>query len=390
MPTEKTSAGFEETYRAQRLPLIRFAYLLCGSTETSEDIVQSAFASAQPRWDQIENPSSYLRRSVLNLVKDGQRRRYRLASLVSGSVTSADPVGLPPEVDETWTLIQELPWPQRAVVVLHYYEDLPLVEIAQVLKRSESTVRSDHLSSARQIAKGTEMTKESNTDLQLDQHLRHVLQTVANTVTPEQSTAPAGRPNGRPDHRRRRIGLVIGAAAIPVTLAAGAFLKSGPEYVDRIPRESIIVEGSVGGSEYLLVETRRTACGQPVKGVELVEENENLLGSEWNTIGAEYGERVDECRVNTKRYLANPALVNDGGTEVGDSMVWIWAVHPDVTGVRITTSADVEDLPVHTVDGAGYALFEVPKDVEMYTAELLINGEVVPGSAEVHKVIAQD
>ncbi len=142
MPTEKASAGFEETYRAQRLPLLRFAYLLCGSRETSEDVVQSAFASAQPRWDQIESPASYLRRSVLNLVKDGQRRRYQLARLVS--VTSADPVGLPPEVDETWTLIQQLPWLQRAVVVLHYYEDLPLVEIAQVLKRSESTVRSDH------------------------------------------------------------------------------------------------------------------------------------------------------------------------------------------------------------------------------------------------------
>jgi DNA-directed RNA polymerase specialized sigma24 family protein len=144
MPTEKTSAGFEETYREQRLPLVRFAYLLCGSTETSEDVVQSAFASAQPRWDQIENPSSYLRRSVLNLVKDGQRRQFRLASLVSGSVTCADPVALPPEVDETWTLIQQLPWPQRAVVVLHYYEDIPFVEIARVLQRSESTVRSDH------------------------------------------------------------------------------------------------------------------------------------------------------------------------------------------------------------------------------------------------------
>jgi len=142
MPTEKASAGFEETYREHRLPLLRFAYLLCGSRETSEDVVQSAFTSAQPRWDQIESPASYLRRSVLNLVKDGQRRRYRLAPLVSAP--SAEAVALPPEVDETWTLIQQLSWPQRAVVVLHYYEDLPLVEIAQVLKRSESTVRSDH------------------------------------------------------------------------------------------------------------------------------------------------------------------------------------------------------------------------------------------------------
>jgi RNA polymerase sigma factor (sigma-70 family) len=142
MPIEKASAGFEETYREQRLPLLRFAYLLCGSREMSEDVVQSAFTSAQPRWGQIQNHAAYLRRSVLNLVKDGQRRRYRLVSPVS--VTRAEAVSLPPEVDETWTLIQHLPWPQRAVVVLHYYEDLPLVEIAQVLGRAESTVRSDH------------------------------------------------------------------------------------------------------------------------------------------------------------------------------------------------------------------------------------------------------
>jgi RNA polymerase sigma factor (sigma-70 family) len=142
MPTDEASVGFEETYRAQRLPLVRLAYLLCGCRETSEDVVQSAFMSAQPRWNQIENPVPYLRRSVLNLVKDGQRRRYRFAPL--HAVTASEAVCLPAEVDETWTLIQQLPWPQRAVVVLHYYEDLTLVEIAQVLQRSESTVRSDH------------------------------------------------------------------------------------------------------------------------------------------------------------------------------------------------------------------------------------------------------
>jgi hypothetical protein len=66
-------------------------------------------------------------------------------------------------------------------------------------------------------------------------------------------------------------------------------------------------------------------------------------------------------------------------------MVWIWAVHPDVTGVRITADGDVQELPVHAVDGAGYALFEAPKDIETYTAELLVNADVVPGSAEVHR-----
>jgi hypothetical protein len=232
------------------------------------------------------------------------------------------------------------------------------------------------------------MNTDNDTDPELDQHLRHVLQIVANTVTAEENavTVPASRRTSN----RWRAGLIIGAAAIPVALAAVAVIRSGPEYVDQIPRDTIIVKGSVDGSEYLLVETRRTACGKPVQGVELVEESENLLGTEWNTIGEEYGERIDECRVDTKRYLANPALFNDSGTRVGNSMVWIWAVHPDITGVRITADGDVQDLRVDTVDGAGYALFEVPKDVETYTAELLINGDVVSGSAEVHRTTALD
>lgn len=142
MPTEKASTGFEQAYREQRLALLRLAYLLCGSPETSEDVVQTAFASAQPRWEQIQNHTAYLRRSVLNLVKDAQRRRFRQASVTVSTIVET--VTLPPDVDDTWALIQRLPWPQRAVIVLHYYEDLRLTEIAKVLKRSESTVRSDH------------------------------------------------------------------------------------------------------------------------------------------------------------------------------------------------------------------------------------------------------
>jgi RNA polymerase sigma factor (sigma-70 family) len=53
-------------------------------------------------------------------------------------------VTLPPEVDETWTAVSGLPRHQRAVLVLHYYADLPLVEIADLVGRPPATVRSDH------------------------------------------------------------------------------------------------------------------------------------------------------------------------------------------------------------------------------------------------------
>ena len=191
--------------------------------------------------------------------------------------------------------------------------------------------------------------------------------------------------------------------AVPVVLAASAYLNEGPEYVKPIPPERVVMTGSVDGSRYLLVESDRTdECGQPVTGVERVEERENLVGSEWNTSGYEYGEHRDmgtgtgtetdaatktdtDCGSvinDTSRYLKNPALFTDGGTVVGNSFVWVYAVHPDVDTVRITSGDYTKDLRVYEVDGAGYASFEIPKNMKEYTSELLIDGRVVPGSRE--------
>lgn len=222
------------------------------------------------------------------------------------------------------------------------------------------------------------------------QRVRHTLHTIAETVTEDAFAATTQTTVTRKPHRRRRIALGVGAVAIPLALAASATVGEGPEYVDTIPPEDIVMTGSVDGSRYLLIESDRTdECGRPVTGVELVEEKENLLGSEWNTSGYEYGEYAEtDCGVvnDTSRYLRNPALFNAGGTEVGDSFVWVYAVHPDVTAVRITSGKYTKDLRVYQVDGAGYAPFEIPKDMNEYTSELVINGQVVPGSEEERKV----
>jgi len=224
----------------------------------------------------------------------------------------------------------------------------------------------------------------------VEQRLRHTLHAVAETVT-EDSLAVKPRPKGtRKTRRRWRIAIGVGAVAIPLTLAASAILREGPEYVDTIPPERIVMTGSVDGSRYLLIESDRTnECGQPVSGVELVEEKENLLGSEWSTTGHEYGEYTEKtCGdvIDTSRYLKSPALFDSSGTEVGNSFVWVYEVHPDVDTVRITSGDYTKDLKIFEVDGAGYAPFEIPKDMNEYTSELLIDGQVVPGSEEVRKL----
>jgi RNA polymerase sigma factor (sigma-70 family) len=53
---------------------------------------------------------------------------------------SADRVE-PPEIDETWDLLATPPRDQRVALVLRYYEDLPVDEIARVTGCRPATAR---------------------------------------------------------------------------------------------------------------------------------------------------------------------------------------------------------------------------------------------------------
>jgi len=136
--TEAIEVEVEKVYRDERVALLRLAFLLSGSRLAAEDIVQTAFAAAQSRWASIDNHGAYLRRVVVNQAKDGHRRSYRLRSL-----PSVEPVTHQPDLDETWAELRRLPSRQRAVVVLRFYEDLPLTEVARLLDCPAGTVRSD-------------------------------------------------------------------------------------------------------------------------------------------------------------------------------------------------------------------------------------------------------
>lgn len=140
---------FAECYRQQRTDLVRLAFLLSGDRELAEDVVQVVFADVQPRWDAVSDARAYFRRAVTNRVKDAQRRRFRQPVRPSDVAST----GIP-DVDETWQVVRRLPPTQRHVVILHFYEDLALVDIAELLGRNPATVRSD-LHRALHTLKGT-------------------------------------------------------------------------------------------------------------------------------------------------------------------------------------------------------------------------------------------
>ena len=137
MTEHRTRNSLEVVYRQQRDGLVRLGYLLTGSRPDAEELVQTAFASLAKSWDQVESPPGYLRQAVVNGAAGVHRRANRQLP------ARPEPVVGEPVVDETWNAVQRLSPIQRAVVVLRFYEDLPLTEIAQVVGRPDSTVRSD-------------------------------------------------------------------------------------------------------------------------------------------------------------------------------------------------------------------------------------------------------
>lgn len=135
---KRDERSLEGVYRTSRLSLTRLAYLLVGDRSDAEDVVQAVFTAAAAHWDTIEEPLAYLRRAVVNRANEVHRRAFRAAPVVVARELPGEPA-----VDETWLFVQALPMAQRTVVVLRFYEDLRLNEIASLVGRSASTVRSD-------------------------------------------------------------------------------------------------------------------------------------------------------------------------------------------------------------------------------------------------------
>ena len=128
----------EEIYRSSRPTLTRLAFLLVGDRDEADDIVQSVFATAASRWAAIDDPPSYLRRAVANRAHDVHTRSFRPPAPIARRSGDDEP-----DLDDVWCFVNSLPTSQRAVIVLRFYEDLSLVEIAALLGRPQNTVYSD-------------------------------------------------------------------------------------------------------------------------------------------------------------------------------------------------------------------------------------------------------
>lgn len=127
--------------------LLATAFVLTGNRTDAEDLLQEGLERLAVKWKKVssaERPDAYARRVIVNLFTDGYRRRAHRPKHVFALVDSVSPDGTV-RVDESDALrraLMNLPVRQRATIVLSYLEGLSHEDIAELMRCSTSTVRS--------------------------------------------------------------------------------------------------------------------------------------------------------------------------------------------------------------------------------------------------------
>jgi RNA polymerase sigma-70 factor (sigma-E family) len=137
--------GFSEFVAARYPALARSAYLLVGDRGHAEDLVQSALIRTLTAWSRLRSPlaaESYTRTTMVRLAGRWARRRW-LGEIPSDRGPDLVDAGRDPDIGlDVHAALATLPWPQRAVLVLRYFDDLSEAETATVLRCSAGTVKS--------------------------------------------------------------------------------------------------------------------------------------------------------------------------------------------------------------------------------------------------------
>lgn len=140
-----------EVYLAHYGRLAGWCAHLVGDRDLGHEFATEAFTRLLTRWQTVEEPKAWLYMTAANLVRDHWRRaeRERRAYRRMAAEPAPGAVGDSGVRD----LVERLPKRLRAVVLLHYYADLPVREVAAVLGKAEGSVkRSLHDARARLLA----------------------------------------------------------------------------------------------------------------------------------------------------------------------------------------------------------------------------------------------
>lgn len=138
---DRPSCTFEAFYRERYRNAVRLAFVITGDPDSAEDVAQEALLRVRPRFDRLREPWPYTRAAIVNASRSHLRSRRRERTRLA-LVASETPVAEGLRATELLDAIDRLPFRQKVVIVLRYYEDLPERQIADALGCRPGTVKS--------------------------------------------------------------------------------------------------------------------------------------------------------------------------------------------------------------------------------------------------------
>ena len=138
MLTEERKAWFAETVRCRERAMYRTALAMLRRSAEAEDAVADAIEAAWRRLDRLRDDKAlptYLMTCTVNACHRALRRRREQPV---NDLTPYAPVS-PPELP-LWAYLTSLPEKYRLPLILRYGEEMPVEEIARVLRLPRGTV----------------------------------------------------------------------------------------------------------------------------------------------------------------------------------------------------------------------------------------------------------
>ena len=148
----EAATDYAAFFRAEFSAVTRTAYLVLHDRDAAEDVAQDAFTQLFRNWTKIsayDRPDAWVRRVAIRLAIRAASRHRLLGTLLG----RLEPPAQPPGADlDLAAALRRLPPQQRAAVALHYYEDRPLAEVAQILNCSHATAKVHVFKARRRLA----------------------------------------------------------------------------------------------------------------------------------------------------------------------------------------------------------------------------------------------
>jgi RNA polymerase sigma-70 factor (ECF subfamily) len=142
---------FRAFYAHEYPALARYAYKLLHDRDLAHDLAQEAFSRIYGRWIKVDEPRAYLYGVTTNLARKAWQKRARDAAVLDE--LASRPEEHVPSHDGAVVLrasVLGIPEKLRDVVLLHYFADLSVAQVAVAVGRPEGTVKRQ-LSEARAL-----------------------------------------------------------------------------------------------------------------------------------------------------------------------------------------------------------------------------------------------